>query len=576
MSAITCLIISGAVASAKAQNICFLDNFSATNQEILYLAQQPQPIPPRTPEPLPQDLPESKPIPLQPNLNQIPQSTPLSPIYGTIRVDQFEFKDHTAFSTEELTQATKHLLGKPLSFAELLQVETIITRLYTEAGYINSGAYIASGQNLTPDAAVVQIQIVEGGLESLEITGTSQLRANYIRDRLPSAKEVPLNQKKLLRDLQLLQLNPLIESLSAQLAAGSRPEASSLTIKVTEADTFSITAFMDNGRSPSVGSFRRGVRLQENNFLGFGDRLFLSYTNTDGSNAGDISYNFPLNRKNGSLSLAAGINDTKVVESPFDELDIVGDSYYFDFSLRQPIIFKPTQEFSLGVTFSYQHSQTKLQNEDFPFLPNRDSDGETTISAIRLFQEFTQRNPTALFALRSQLSFGLDIFNSTTQKDSADSRFVSWRGQSQYVKLLADETLLILRGDIQLANDELLSQERFSIGGLNTVRGYRQDFLLTDSGILLSSEVQLPLVRFANNEGILHFIPFFDFGTAWNIDSETELNPETIASLGIGLKLSVSDTFSARIDWGIPLVDDNSPSDTLQEKGIYFSLNYQL
>lgn len=325
-----------------------------------------------------------------------------------------------------------------------------------------------------------------------------------------------------------------------------------------------------------MGSFRRGIKLQENNFLGFGDRIILNYTNTDGSNTGDISYNFPLSRQNGSISLAAGINDTKIIESPFDDLDIVGDSHYLDLSLRQPIIFKPTQELALGLTFSYQHSQTQLRNEDFPFLPNTDSDGETTIAAIRLFQEFTQRNPTELFALRSQLSLGLDIFDSSTDDNSADSRFVVWRGQSQYVKLLAPKTLLIFRGDVQIADDNLLSQERFSLGGLNTIRGYRQDFLLTDGGILASAEIQLPLFRFASNEGVFHLIPFADFGTAWNINSETELDPGTIASVGLGLKLSLNDVFNVRIDWGIPLVDDNSDSETLQENGIYFSLDYKI
>ncbi len=576
MSAITCLIISGVVASAETQNICVIDNFSATSQETSYLAQIPEPIPPRSPEPLPRELPETNPIPLQPNPNPTNPSNSISPIPGTITIERFQFLDHTAFSTEELTQATQHLLGKPLSFTELLQVETIITKLYTEAGYVNSGAYVASGQKFSPDGAVVEIQVVEGGLESLEITGTNQLREGYIRDRLPSAKEFPLNQNKLLEDLQLLQLNPLISRISAQLAAGSRPEASSLTINVTEADTFSIRAFIDNGRSPSVGSFRRGVTLQENNLLGFGDRLSLTYTNTDGSNVGDINYNFPISRQNGSVSLAAGVNDTEIVESPFSELDIVGDSSYFDFSVRQPIIFKPTQELALGVTFSYQHSQTKLQGDNFPFLPNRDREGETTISAIRFVQEFTQRNPTALFALRSQLSVGLDAFDATIDDTGADSRFVAWRGQAQYLKLLAPNTLFILRGDVQLADEQLLSQERFSLGGLGSVRGYRQDFLLTDSGIFASAEVQLPLLNFAQNEGVLHLIPFVDFGTAWNVDSETELDPETLAAVGIGLKLSINDQLNARIDWGIPLVDDNSDSDTLQESGIYFSLDYKL
>ena len=582
MNGITSLIVSGIVSSSKIQKHSTFTHSSPIKTYISQLAEptpsippQTEPIPPRSPQPLPRELPETKPSPLQPSPSQIPDSSPL-PISGTIVVDRFEFLDHTAFSTEELTEATKHLLGKPISFVELLQVETIITELYINAGYVNSGAYIASEQSFTSDSAVVQIQIVEGGLESIEITGTNQLRANYIRDRLPAAKETPLNQKKLLEDLQLLQLNPLIESISAQLAAGSRPSASSLEIDIAEADTFSIEAFLDNGRSPSVGSFRRGVTIQENNFLGFGDRLILTYTNTDGSNAGDVSYNFPLNRKNGSLKFAAGINDTEVVESPFEELDIVGDSYYLDFTFSQPIIFKPTQELALGLTFSYQHSQTELLNENFPFPPNDNSDGEANISAIRFFQEFTQRNPTDLFAVRSQFSIGLDLFGATIDDNAADSRFVAWRGQAQYVKLLALDTLLILRSELQFANDGLLSQERFSVGGLNSVRGYRQNFLLTDSGIFASAEVKLPLARFANNQGILQFIPFIDFGTAWNIDSDTDSETDTLVSVGVGLELNLNDVIDARIDWGIPLIDPDSDADTLQENGIHFSINYRL
>ena len=584
MNDLTSLIASGIVAIANSQKISTLSHSSQVKP---FLSQLPEPtplrlpslepIPPRSPQPLPRELPETKPNPLDSNPTQVPNSNPSLPIPKKIIVKEFKFLNHTVFSTQELVEATQNLLGKPISFAELLQVETIITQLYTEAGYVNSGAYLVSGQSLASDAAIVQIQIIEGGLESVEITGINQLRANYILDRLPAAKVTPLNQKKLLEDLQLLQLNPLIKNISAQLAAGSRPEASSLEINITEADTFSIQAFIDNGRNPSVGSFRRGVRLQENNLLGFGDRLLLRYANTDGSNAGDISYSVPLNRKNGSLKLAARINDTKVVESPFDELDIVGDSYYLDFSFSQPIIFKPTQELALGITFSYEHSKTELLGEDFPFVPNENSSGEANISAIRFFQEFTQRNPTDLFALRSQFSLGVDLFDATVEDNAPDSLFIAWRGQAQYVKLLAPDTLLILRSDLQFANNSLLAQERFSLGGLNSVRGYRQDFLLTDNGVLASAEIKIPLVRFANNnQGILQLVPFFDLGKGWNIDSEIVLDPETLVSVGVGLQLNFSDVFNARIDWGIPLEDTDSDGETLQENGIYFSVDYKL
>lgn len=583
MNDLTSLIASGIVAIANSQKISTL---SHSSQVTPFLSQLPEPtplrlpslepIPPRAPQPLPRELPETKPNPLDSNPTQVPNSNPSLPIPKKIIVKEFKFLNHTVFSTQELVEATQNLLGKPISFAELLQVETIITQLYTEAGYVNSGAYLASDQSFAPDSAIVQIQIVEGGLESVEITGTNQLRANYILDRLPAAKVTPLNQKKLLEDLQLLQLNPLIKNISAQLASGSRPEASSLEINITEADTFSMEIFLDNARSPSVGSFRRGVKVQENNFLGFGDRLMLTYTNTDGSNAGDVSYSFPLNRKNGSLNFAAGINDTEVVESPFDDLNIVGNSYYLDFTFSQPIIFKPTQELAFGITFSYQHSQTELLGDNFPFSPNENSRGEANISALRFFQEFIQRNPMDLLALRSQFSLGVDVFGATIDDDDPDTRFIAWRGQAQYVKLLAPATILILRSELQFANDSLLAQERFSLGGLNSVRGYRQNFLLTDSGIFASAEVKLPLASFANNEGILQFIPFIDFGTAWNIDSEINIDSDTLVAVGIGLQLDLNDVFNARIDWGIPLIEVDSEPDTLQENGIYFSINYKL
>ena len=582
MSSITSFIVSGMFAIAEPAKA---SKFTPTSPEQFSLAQLPpldpprlpplETIPPRKLPPLPRKLPEHKPNPLQPNPSPTPGSDTL-PITETIVVKKFEFLNHTAFTTEELTKTLEHLIGKPISFAELLQVETIITQLYVQAGYVNSGAYLASGQSFSADAAVVQIHIVEGGIETIEITGTKQLRTNYIRDRLPSARVIPLNQNKLLEDLQLLQLNPLIQSISAQLSAGSRPETSSLAIEITEADTLSVETFLDNGRSPSVGSFRRGIKLQENNFLGFGDRLLLTYTNTDGSNAGDISYSFPLDHRNGSLQLAAGINDTEVVESPFDELDIVGDSYYLDFTFNQPIIYKPTQELTFGITFSYQHSQTELRGENFPFVPNEDRQGEANISTLRFSQNFIQRNPTDLLALRSQFSLGLDIFEATIDDKAADSRFLAWRGQAQYVKLLAPDTVLILRGDLQFANDSLLSQERFSLGGLNSVRGYRQNLLLTDSGFFASAEVKLPLVRFASNQGTLKFVPFLDFGTAWNIDSNSDLDPDTLVSIGAGLQLSINDVVDARLDWGIPLVDSNADGETLQENGVYFSLSYKL
>ena len=179
-----------------------------------------------------------------------------------------------------------------------------------------------------------------------------------------------------------------------------------------------------------------------------------------------------------------------------------------------------------------------------------------------------------MFALRSQFSFGLDVFGSTQNADGIpDSTFFAWRGQSQWVRRLDEDFLFLLRGDIQLSSTELVPLEQFRVGGVNSVRGYRQDFALGDNGLFASAEMRIPIFRIRKIDGVMQLTPFVDMGTIWNSD-ETEIDTDFLAAVGIGLNFSAGNGFNARLDWGIPLVDVETQGDSLQEDGLYFSLNW--
>ncbi len=530
------------------------------------------PTPPEQQTPTPQ--PEPKP-PLDTAPTQPVPSQPSVEIPGNITVTKFEFEDNTAFSDEQLRKVTEGFLNRPLSFAELLQVEAVITKLYTDSGYVNSGAVITADQALTPQGAVVKVRIVEGGIEDIKVSGTRRLNPEYVRSRIGLGASTPLNRDRLVEALQLLQIDPLIQNVSAELSTGSRPERSLLEVKVTEADSFRTEFFADNGRSPSVGSFRRGVRVNQGNLLGFGDGFDFRYTNTDGSNAFDIGYSIPLNPNDGTLTLAGGVTSTEVVKPPFDRVDITGDSFYVDIGYRQPILRTPTQELALGLTLSRQQSKTKVLGEDFALSIGADERGETRLSTIRFFQEYTKRDSQQVLALRSQFNLGVGFLNSTINQQEPDSRFFSWRGQGQYVRLLAPDMLLVLRSDIQLATTSLVPLEQFGLGGLQSVRGYRQDFLLTDNGFLGSAEVRLPVFRVPEVQGVLQVVPFVDFGFAWNSGGSSNPDPNALVGIGLGLQWQMGRTLSARVDYGLGLSDVRSSGDrTLQEDGWYFSINY--
>ncbi|MBW4593006.1 MAG: ShlB/FhaC/HecB family hemolysin secretion/activation protein [Brasilonema angustatum HA4187-MV1] len=552
------------------------------------LSQLPNPITPVPPVPPPQPIPTPEPSPQTP-LDVTPSTPPTTPsppesgsgVPENIRVTKFEFVGNKKkiFSNKKLSEVTAQFINKQITFAQLLEVETIITKLYTDAGYVNSGAFIPADQTFSPQGAVVKVQIIEGGVEEIKVTGTRRLNPDYIRSRIALATSTPLNRFRLLEALQLLQLNPLIKNISAELSTGSRSDQNLVEVNVVEADSFRTEFFVDNGRAPSVGSFRRGIRITEGNVFGLGDSFGATYTNTDGSNALDLTYALPVNPRNGTLNVAGGFTDTTIVEPPFDRIDITGDSFYIDVGFRQPIFQSPTQELALGLTFSREESKTTLLGRGDVFQNlGADKNGETRVSALRFIQEYTQRNSQQVFGFRSQFSLGVGFFDATANGLTPDSRFFSWRGQGQYIRLLARDTLLVLRSDIQLATRALVPLEQISVGGIQSVRGYRQDEFLVDNGFFASAEVRFPILRVEEVKGVLQLIPFIDFGVGWNNSSRgrpnPDLDPNTLIGVGLGLQWQMDDKLNARIDYGIPLTDVNSRDRTLQEQGLYFSVNY--
>ena len=507
----------------------------------------------------------------------VPEGLPTVP--GTITIDQFQFSGNTAFSAQELAAVTEPYTDRPLSFAELLQARSAITQYYVDNGYVTSGAFIPP-QEL--ENGVLTVEVVEGNLQEINVEVNGRLDPDYVRDRLKLAANAPLNVPRLVEALQLLQLNPLVETISAELSAGTRPGTSILDVEVDLADTFTAQAILDNARSPSVGSFRRTAQLSHANLLGFGDELSFAYRNTDGSDDFDVAYTLPFNARNGTIRLGYRDASSEVIEEDFEDLGIESDFSRYELTLRQPIILTPNRELALGISAERLDSEIVFSpeplNEEIPYT-------ETQITALRFFQEWVQRGEQEVFAARSQFSFGLDVdatenisnITGIDNEEPPDDSFVSWRGQAQWVRLLAPDTLLLARTDVQLATSSLVALEQIGLGGIGSVRGYRQDVLLADSGILGSVELRLPILRVPQQEMVLQVVPFFDVGTAWNNGDadEDNLDPNTLVSVGLGLNYQIGDRFSARLDWGIPLVDTDVNNDgTLQENGLHFSINY--
>jgi hemolysin activation/secretion protein len=537
-------------------------------------AQTVLPNPPldRLPAPPLEVLPD-QPAPLlpPPELPQLP--APPSFSGNRINVLRYEVLGSTVFSSQELAAVTQSFTGQ-VTFEQLQAAQQAIDKLYLDRQYLTTGSYIPTGQVLAIDGAVVKIQVVEGRLEDIKVTGNQRLNANYIKARLAVATAPPLNNERLLEGLRLLQQDPLLENIAAELSAGIQPGTNLLEIKVRERDSFTGEIATNNNRSTSIGTNQRRVQITEANLTGAGDSLTLAYGNTDGSNSIDTSYSIPLSPQQTTLTVNVGGTNSQIIAEPFRSLNITTNSRYYEASLRQPLIRRAqrdaTQELAVGLTASKLESSSAIDGTPLPLSSGADVNGRTSVSALRLFQEYVQRDSSSVLSLRSQLNLGVDALGATVNNSAPDSRFVSWQGQGRWLKRWAANTDLIVQGRVQLADRPLVSLEQFAIGGQGTVRGYRQDALLADNGAFVSAELQLPISSSVGS--VWQVAPFVDVGTVWN-NAGANPSGNTLLSTGLGLQWR-TDQFTARLDWGIPLINISDRRNSWQESGFYFSVRY--
>jgi hemolysin activation/secretion protein len=543
------------------------------------LSQQPNPNNERFPQPQP------SPTPLPPGSEQpiIPTPTPSptsSPSSTTVQVEKIEVVGSTIFTPEELNPISQPLEGKAVSLEDLRGAADKITQLYLDRGYITSRAVLV---DQAIENGVVQIRVLEGKLEKIEVEGTDRVDQNYIRDRVELGAGVPLNSGGLEDQLRLLRADPLFKNVEASLRAGSTVGQSILIVRVTEADPFEMSIGADNYSPPSIGSERFGTNISYRNLTGVGDKISASYyaTATGGADIYDFSYLLPINPMNGTLLFRAAPNRNNVTQSPFNIFNIRGQSSLYDFSYRQPLVRTPREEFALSLGFTWQDGQTFTFAGPTPFGIGPDANGNSRTRTIKVGQDYLSRDVAGAWALRSLFSIGTGFFDATLNTHPIpDGRFFSWLGQIQRVQVLNEDNFLIAQADVQISANSLLPSQQFVIGGGQSLRGYRQNIRAGDGGIRFSLEDRITVDRDEAGGARIILAPFVDCGWIWNqADNPNNASLQSerfLAGAGMGVIIQPLPRLSIRIDYGLPLVPISDRGNNLQDSGLYFSFNYQL
>jgi hemolysin activation/secretion protein len=498
---------------------------------------------------------------------------------GRLQLKQVSFTGNTVFSNDELQKVSEPFLNRSITARELEELRGLITAVYVDAGYINSGVIIPA-QSVA--SGVLQVKIIEGKLTEIRLEGMEHLREDYVRDRLLIGAGTPLNFKNLQDKYQQLLNDPLIERLNGSLLPGTKAGESILAVKVTRARPYQLYADADNYTTPTVGSYTGRIGGWVDNLTGFGERIDANFLATGGSLGVNTGIEVPLNAYDTRATFRYTNTHSSLIEEPIKELDIKTDVIGYEGGLSQPIYRSSGIDLKAGVNLSVRKSESTLLGEPFSFTEGLPlNDGTTRVTALRMWQQYAQQGMDNAFVARSTFSKGLNAFDSTIQNDDLlpSSEFFSWLGQAQYSHRVMDNgAQVVLRGAVQQAANPLLPLERFAVGGVYSVRGYRENYYVRDNGFNTGIDFRYPLFGGddSRSEQSLFLIPFMDYGGAWNNPTQSDLKPKKdyLHSVGIGFDWHYK-YVNTEFFWAHDITNVKLPTGTardIQDDGIHFKV----
>lgn len=533
--------------------------------------ERPQPQTPLRPPFLPPS-PRQAPFQLPPLETPFPTELPTEG--GGILLRQVLFHGNTVITTEELEQVAAPYIGKNLKDLEIEELRRQLTQYYIDRGYVNSGALLNKD---TPDKGVLTFRIVESKISRVEIRGLERLRAEYVTGRLVPRPEEPLNLNTLRERFQLLLDDPLFAKINARLMPDVNAGDAILDLDAVRARPYQLTVFANNYRPPSVGANAVGLGGNVRNLTSYGDLLEFNYQEPTQRKAGNrylLGWRVPVNRFGTAVSLRFEHGKSIVLEAPLNALNITSQLNSRDIGISHPVFESLRHKFSLGINSVDETVKSTLLGEGFSFTPGV-PEGKTKAHVWKLWQEYAHRTEISALVLRSTFSYETNNNEETGVSSSTQPprRYRYWLGQFHYAQRIGDgDTQAVLKGAIQRAETRMLPVDSISIGGVNTVRGYRENQLIRDNGQLLGLQVDFPISPGTLSRPRIVVSPFFDWGRGRNFGDKAD----TISSWGMAVK-TIWQGFRFDLSAAKRLIHPsavNSATGSLQDKGIHLQLSY--
>lgn len=475
----------------------------------------------------------------------------------------FELKkivtDASAVLTDaELDAIIKPYEGKQVQLNDIYAIVDKINALYNDKGYVTCRAFLPP-QTITD--GTVKLLLVEGRTGSTIVNNNKYTKTKYITNRMHLAKGEIANIKQLNKDLLLFNATNYTQ-LRIMMKAGTEPGTTDYEITAYEPMRDTWTIFEDNAGSDTSGEYRTGLFFNTKSLSGHCDALSLGTVISEGTKAANVMYSRSLGRSGTKMNLVYSTNAVEVVKGDYEDM-IKGHANSYAIGFTQPIVVNETTRTELSLDYNRQNSKTDFMPAGTRFNIVDDSVQDFSLG-------FAMTNYGASHVFYQKHSYVRGYSESAPDMSAQNSQnFGFYKFNAMYQKLYKAGQMWSLRADAQWSGSEgMVSSRQFYMGGMYSVRGYKENYLGGDGGFTFSAEYAVPVI----NKNTSAFT-FFDYGHVYG-NGQSDDQHNVLSSVGLGIRSTINQYCSASLVLGIPLQREFS-AEQVSKTRLHFIVNGQ-
>ncbi len=440
-------------------------------------------------------------------------------------------------------------LNRQIDSEFLLELKKTVVDYYWKGDFPLVRVLVPADQDVTE--GVIQVVILPSKLGQIRIEGSRYSSDEKLKKEISLQEGGEIKPSLLVDDAAWLEGDPF-RTVDIIYEPGERLGTTDIVLYVKEQFPFKAYAGYENNPYKSAGSSRYKAGFNWGHLFWLDHQINFEFATAEKtrswfSAAG--SYLIPLPWRH-RLKLFYNYNRSRATSK---ELNIISGSVtkgqLWQIGGRYDLPLKDFGFYSHLLQFGYDF---KRSNDFLEYYGYNVTTTQADISQFLVRYEGREIDKwgRTFFGLSVYLSSGgMSAFNRNhyfhTQRRGAQSDYIYGTFNLDRYQLLGGNWSWIVSTVMQMSTGKLLATEEFALGGHLTVRGYLENEVLGDRGLLLKNEIRTPALHFIKPwNDAFQVLAFIDFGFLNEVD-------QNVLSRDTSVLLSAGPGFIYKINWNV-------------------------